>query len=275
VVSLEPNLTTWPLNQLAVRKAVSLAINRSLIGVRGEFGYETPVTSATGLLPTQQSYVAAAYRGLNLQYNVAAAKNIMQKAGFKLGSNGIFQNSAGKQVTFTIEDPTGFVDYMTDCQLMVNELKQAGIGVTCDGVSTNAWGSDVADGKFQSTIRWSDYGNGTPYYMYNGWLNWDLSAPIGKNASDDFERWNSPASKAALQAYVAAPSAAGRAAALDKLEGIMVNDVPVIPMVDAADWGTYINKSVVGWATPQNPYSDDSPGGTYSEVVALHLRPAK
>ncbi len=272
VVSLEPNLTRWPLNNLAVRKAVSLAINRTVIGSRGEFGYETPVTSASGLLPSQQSYVTSAYSQDNLQYDVTAARKTLQSAGFTVGSGGIFQKG-GKPVTFAIEDPTGFVDYITDCQLMVQELKQAGIGVTCDGVSTNAWGSDVADGKFQSTIRWSDYGNGNPYFIYNGWLNSVLSAPIGKNASDDFERWNNPASQRALQQYVAATTSAGRSQALSALEGIMVNDVPVIPLVDAADWGTYINKSVIGWPTPQNPYADDSPGASYAEVVALHLRP--
>jgi hypothetical protein len=47
----------------------------------------------------------------------------------------------------------------------------------------------------------------------------------------------------------------------------------VIPLFDAADWGTYLTKNAVGWPSPQNPYADDSPGASYAEVVALHLRP--
>lgn len=272
VVSLEPNLTRWPLSDVAVRKAVSLALNRDVIGKRGEFGYETPVISATGLLPAQDSYVTSQFKSNNLKFDTAGAKAVLTAAGYKQGSNGIFAKN-GKQVAFSIEDPSGFVDYITDCQLMVGELKQAGIAATCDGVSTNAWGSDVATGNFQSTIRWSDYGNGDPYYLYNGWLNSTLSAPIGKNASDDFERWNSSASQQALSTYVSAGSTAQRTAALATLEGIMVNDVPVIPLFDAADWGTYLTKRATGWASPANPYADDSPGASYAEVVALHLRP--
>jgi peptide/nickel transport system substrate-binding protein len=272
VVALEPNLTRWPLSDVAVRKAISLGVNRPLIGARGEFGYETPIVSATGLLPSQQSYAAPQFSSDKLTYDPAAARAALERAGYSLGSNGIFEKG-GKQVAITIEDPTGFVDYMTDCQLISTELHQVGVAVTCDGVSTNAWGSDVASGNFDATLRWSDFGNGDPYYLYNGWLNASLSAPIGKNASDNFERWNSPTSQHALSTYVSTPSAAGRQTALATLEGIMVNQVPVIPLFDAANWGTYLTKNATGWATPQDPYADDTPGGTYAEVVALHLRP--
>jgi len=247
VVALEPNLSRSPFTDVAVRKAISLAINRTLVGARGEFGYETPVISATGLLPSQQNYVAPAFGSAKLSYDPAAAKSVLKKAGYALGSNGMF-SKGGKPLAITIEDPSGFVDYITDCQLIDSELKAVGIAVTCDGVSTNQWGSDVASGNFDSTIRWSDYGNGDPYYLYNGWLN-------------------------ALSTYVSTSSQATRSQALAALEGILVNDVPVIPLFDAADWGTYLTKNATGWASPQDPYADDSPGASYSEVVALHLRP--
>ncbi len=270
VVALEPNLNKWPLDNLAVRKAVSLAINRTLVGQRGEFGYETPITSATGLLPSQQSYVASQYSSDKLSYDPAAARQVLAKAGFKAGSNGILAKG-GKALDLTIEDPSGFVDYETDCQIIDGELKAIGIAVTCDGVSTNAWGSDIASGNFDSTLRWSDYGNGDPYYLYNGWLNSTLAR--GSNASDDFERWSSSVSQQALATYVSASSTTSRQSALATLEGIMVQDVPVIPLFDAADWGTYLTENATGWASPSDPYADDSPGGSYSEIVALHLRP--
>ncbi len=271
VVSLEPNLGRWPFTDVAVRKAISLAINRALVGQRGEFGYEFPVTSATGLLQSQSSYIASQYSSDKLSYDPAEARTILKNAGYTLNSSGVFAK-AGKALDITIEDPSGFVDYMTDCSLIDNELKQIGIAVTCDGVSTNAWGSDLASGNFDASIRWSDYGNGDPYYIYNGWLNSTL-APKGGSASDDFERWSSSVSQNALAAYVSAPTSAARSQALATLEGILVNQVPVIPLFDAADWGTYLTKNATGWASPQNPYADDAPGATYAEVVALRLRP--
>ena len=43
---LFPNLNTWPTNQLAVRQAISAAIDRTAIGTQGEAGLEAPVDAA-------------------------------------------------------------------------------------------------------------------------------------------------------------------------------------------------------------------------------------
>ena len=81
VVSLEPNLARWPLSDVSVRKAISLAINRPVVGTRGEFGYETPVISSTGMLPSQQNYVAAQYASARLTYHPAAGQGGTEEGG--------------------------------------------------------------------------------------------------------------------------------------------------------------------------------------------------
>src|SRR5580692_8425583 len=51
--ALMPNLSKWPTNQLAVRQAISLAVNRNLLASEGEAGLENPVTNTSGItLPT-------------------------------------------------------------------------------------------------------------------------------------------------------------------------------------------------------------------------------
>src|SRR5216683_77 len=48
-----PNLNKWPTNQMAVRKAISLAVNRTVLASEGEAGLENPVLNASGItLPT-------------------------------------------------------------------------------------------------------------------------------------------------------------------------------------------------------------------------------
>ena len=62
--SLEPNLTKWPTNQLAVRKAISLAIDRTAISTQGEAGLEPVATNASGLvLPGFKSVMALVRQG--------------------------------------------------------------------------------------------------------------------------------------------------------------------------------------------------------------------
>ena len=57
--SLEPNLTKFPTNQPAVRKAISLAIDRTALSQQAEGGIEPPVSNASGLtLPIFQQFLS-------------------------------------------------------------------------------------------------------------------------------------------------------------------------------------------------------------------------
>ena len=82
-----PNLNKWPTNQLAVRQAISAAINRSVIASEGEAGLENPVLNATGLtLPTFSAWSApVASMTVSATGSAAAAKQILEKAGLHPG----------------------------------------------------------------------------------------------------------------------------------------------------------------------------------------------
>ena len=72
---------------------MSLAVSRSVLGTEGEAGLENPVTNATGLtLPTFSAWSApVANMTISATGNAAAAEQVLEKAGFTKGSNGIFQ----------------------------------------------------------------------------------------------------------------------------------------------------------------------------------------
>jgi peptide/nickel transport system substrate-binding protein len=177
-------------------------------------------------------------------------------------------------VKLNIEDPSGFQDYISDCQIIAKQLQKIGMQVTVKGVATNSWFSDLASGNFDLSVDWSTAGP-SPYYPYNSLLNSELTAKIGSNASGDFERWSDPTTQKYLNAYKNAGTDQEQQAALTGLEGVMVDKMPVIPLVGGADWGTYTDKQFVGWPTPSNPYADDSPAGPNAEYVVLHLKPRK
>jgi|SRR5579875_876492 len=273
VVSLWPNLTVYPLSSVLVREAISDAIDRQAVSVEGESGYEAPAFSPTGLvLPDDQSLLAPQYKNLRFSVNDAKAKRLLEEAGLKMGSNGYFVGKDGKPVSLTIIDPSAYADYMTDGQIISSELKAIGLKVNVEGLSVNAWTSDYTDGNFQLTILWSNVGP-SPYYWYDGWLDDALSAPVGKPATGDFERWYSAATQRALSEYTTGVTAAQRDAGIRALEKIMVEDEPVIPLVYSAFWFEYDNQYVAGWPTPSNPYAPGEPAGNAAEVVALHLHP--
>jgi peptide/nickel transport system substrate-binding protein len=276
--SLEGNLTVWPTNQLAVRQAISLAVNRTLLGSEGEAGLENPVLSAGGLTqPIFNDWLSSSIGTVSATGNAAAAKKVLESAGFTMGSNGYFEKG-GQTVALTIISPSAYTDMAEVDSIAAQELKAAGIDATFQGLSVNAWNADVADGSFQMTEHWSN-GGITPVNMYNGWLNSSLVTSTG--ATGDYERLNDPTVDSELGALESATSISGQTAALVPLEQYVAANLPVIPLETAAEWFEYNSQHFVGWPTLADPYdsgqpsgSNNGPGSGSDEVVILHLKPA-
>ena len=276
--SLMPNLNKWPTNQLAVRQAISAAINRTVIASEGEAGLEDPVLNATGLtLPTFSAWSGpVANMTVSATGSAAAAKQILKNAGYTLGSNGFFSKS-GKEVTLSITDPSAYTDYAEDDALVAQELRAAGINATFVGQSTDAWNEDIADGNFQLTSHWSN-GGLTPYNMYEGWL--DSSLATGSAATGDYERLNDPAVDAQLATLAGASTTAAQAAALAPIAKYVAANLPIIPTTTASEWFEYNSQNYSGWPTQANPYETGQPSGTNNgpgsgtdEVIITHLVP--
>jgi peptide/nickel transport system substrate-binding protein len=276
--SLEPNLTKWPTNQLPVRQAISLALNRTQLAAEGEAGLENPVLNSTGLtLPTYSAWSGpVASDTFSATGNAAAAKQVLEKAGFTMGSNGYFEKN-GQTVALTIISPAAYTDMSQVDSIAAQDMRSAGIDATFQGISVNAWNADVADGDFQMTEHWSNNGI-TPYNMYDGWL--DSSLATGSTATGDYEHLNDPAINADLATLAGASTVAQQTTDLLPIEQYVEANLPVIPVTTASEWFEYNSQNYTGWPTQQNPYDTGEPSGTNNgpgsgsdEVVILHLRP--
>ena len=277
--ALWPNLNTWPTNQLPVRQAIDLAINRQVIGAEGESGLEAPLTNASGItLPTYQAWASGvANDTVPPTGDVAQAKSVLQHAGYTMGSNGFFQKG-GKTLALSLVDPSSYTDYAQDDALIAQQLRAAGIDVTFNGLSVNAWNADVASGNFQLTLHWGS-GGVTPYNMVDNWLDSTLVSKTG--ATGDYEHLSDPKIQTELAALSAAPTVTAQTTALTPILKYIEANLPIIPTTTAADWFEYNSQNYVGWPTQTNPYDSGQPSGTNNgpgtgsdEVVVLHLTPA-
>jgi peptide/nickel transport system substrate-binding protein len=270
--SLEPNLTKFPTNQLAVRKAISLAIDRTALSQQAEGGIEPPVSNASGLtLPVFQQFLSPSVAGstLNAHSDIAGAKQVLQQAGYVLGSDGLFRTKSGQKLTIDVTNPSSFTDYATGDQMVAGWLRKAGIDARFVGQSVTAWSSDVATGNFQLTSHWSQT-SVSPYQLYNDWLN---SAQATNNAAGDYERLKDPNVDAQLAKLATANTAADQAADVAPLEQYVATNLPIIPTVYGVVFDEYNTGKFTGWPSDANPYESGSPNAPTNEVVILRLRP--
>ncbi|HLI40137.1 MAG TPA: hypothetical protein VKV35_00620, partial [Streptosporangiaceae bacterium] len=111
------------------------------------------------------------------------------------------------------------------------------------------------------------------YFTYNNWMNYTLSAPLGKTAGADYGRFDDPAAQAALNAYASAATPAALASAIASLANIESTEVPVAPLLQGASWAEFSSRQYTGWPTASNPYMDPGPNIPEILVVVQHLRP--
>ena len=255
---------------------VSAGIDRTALSVKGETGYEKPATSSSALiLPNQASYLIPSLKNdLSPHADPAKVASILTADGYTKDSNGFYAKN-GKEIQFSIEDPTAYSDYYADDQLIANELQAEGIDATVNGVQASQWYSDSATGNFQSIIHWGN-GGVSPYVQYANWLDYTQSAPIGSSANADYGRYNSPAAQAALKRLSTINPANVKAlqAATAVLENLVSTQVPVAPLMYGADWDEYSTAHFTGFVTPQNPYADPSPGDPQLPLILMRLKKA-
>ena len=271
------NLKDPLLSDLAVRQAMAYGANRDLISKLGEGGEAPPANQAAVLLPAQKAWynsaLAAKYDDYN--YDPAKAVSILEKAGYKRGSGGIFHNSKGQPLAFTIIDVGAYSDAVADVGIFDQNMAKIGIQMTQENLSTPAVSGDRADGKFQLA-----YGGPPqitvdgPYGILRGLLYSPNSAPIGQAAASNFERYSSPQEDALINGLASATNVPGEEQLVKQMEAPMLEDVPFLPLTEATAQNENNSAYASGWPTAANPYANPSPTTQPDEgFVLVHLVP--
>jgi peptide/nickel transport system substrate-binding protein len=260
------------LSNPAVRKAMAYAIDRNKVSSVGEYGYE-PASNQTGIVtPTFNSWLDQSL-AKQVNYDPAKAVSILQAAGFKK-KGGLFYTSQGKPLSFTMINIGGYSDWVASAQIVAQELKAVGIKITPENLSSQTYDTDNYNGKYQLSYDGNQTAGPSPYYELRSLLYSKGSAPIGKSAGSDWERYSNPAVDRLIEQYGATADPAQQHSIVKQLEKAMVDDVPVIPVTEGVDWYQYNTKNLTGWVTKGDPYA--RPAAYVNPdwgVLLLHLKP--
>jgi peptide/nickel transport system substrate-binding protein len=267
------NLKKAPFDQVAVRQAISLAIDREQWSKIAESGYETPA-SPTGILPFDQKYLDPAYKDLKFTVDTNKATQLLEGAGFHKGSDGIYVDAAGHKLSFSFEIPGGYSDWVAGAPVIANDLKAIGIEINVKTVSVDVFDTDVQNGNFDITMQGTIAGP-SPYNLYASLLLSTNSAPIGQQANGDYERWFDPKTDQLLHQFITSKDPTVQQQAMSGIEKIMVEQVPAIPLTNEPYWYEYNSTNFTGWPDQNNAYALPSPYQyPDDEIVLLHLQPA-
>jgi peptide/nickel transport system substrate-binding protein len=265
---LIPNLEKWPLSDIAVRRAISLGVDRAQIGAATD---SPPATSQTGLpMPAFESEVASKYKNLDFKQDKPAAEKQLTDAGYTKGSDGYYEKD-GKKVEFSVSFPASYTDIAARAQVLVSQLKDLGIKLDIDTTSVNDINKITADGTFQSTIGYPVGPAPRAFNIYDSMMNPNKYYPLGQATPtfENIERFNDPVAKELFNKYPLATTDEERAQILEQLEGIWIDQLPMIVMFYWGNYGDWSSAKVTGWPSEDNPYFAPYP----NPVVALKLKP--
>ena len=273
-VNLWFNVTKVPLDNKLVRQAFAYAIDRDSVSQKGEYGYE-PAGNQTGVLtPTFSSWLDIAGAGkYNYKFDPGKAASLLVRAGFTKNSSGLFQDSSGTKLSFSVINIGGYTDWVASLQVIQQDLRQAGIEITVQNLSSADYAKDLLTGDFQLAYGALATAVGpSPYYELRNTLDSRRSADIGQIATGDFGRYNNQAVDGLFDQFGLTRDPAQQHRLMNQIQAAMLEDVPVIPVTESVAWYEYSTKGLAGWPTQADQFAAPAPWNLPDiEVTLLRL----
>jgi peptide/nickel transport system substrate-binding protein len=275
-VFLYANTTRAPLDDVRVRKALSMGIDRARIAEIAMHGYTRPA-DATGLSDAYARYrdPAAVAAGTWVNHDPAAAGRLLDQAGFGArDGNGLRRSARGQPLVFTLDIPAGFSDWIAAGQIAARSLRAVGVEVRLRTVEYSAWFERLQKGDFELSMCWSDLLT-TPYGLYRTLMSTKTVRPLGEAAAENWHRFGLSAADALLAALESTADRDQERQLMAGLQALFVQHAPAIPLFPGPLWGQFSTRRVTGFPDARAPYAPLSPyiDGPQPLLVLTRLGP--
>lgn len=273
IVSLYPNLTKKPFDDVNFRKGLSYAINRDKIAKDAELGYVDGASQAGLLLPNWEDWVNEDIPNQGkVEQDTDKALEYFAKAGYTQ-KDGKLVDASGKQLELNITVPNGYTDWLRGMQSVQSQLGKLGITVKLTQPQPAAYTQAQNNGDFDLIVS-SFGGTGSLYQDFNNLLNSEFATPVGTSTSANFERYKSDEADQLLTQLRAAADEDEQKEIVDQLQQIVYDEVPVVTMFYGGLWGLYSDKNFTGWPSEDNPYAPPTTWNSSMLLVVTNLKKA-
>jgi len=272
-IMLYANTTRRPFQDVRVRKAISMALDRERIARTAMHGYTHP-SDGTGLSPAHSRWkdIEAARLGSWVQRDVAAANRLLDEAGLRR-QQGRRRGADGRPLRYEINVVRGWTDWESVAKIAAENLSELGIEASPAPMDFAAWMDGLRRGAFDLSIGWSVTGP-TPYHFYRGQMGSDTVRPVGEPASANWHRFSHPAADAALREFEASSTRAELQRLATRLQTLFAEHAPALPLFPGPAWGEFNTTRFTGFPSAERPYARLAPAQDPERLlVLLELRP--
>jgi peptide/nickel transport system substrate-binding protein len=240
---LMPNMSTGPTTKLAVRQAISAALDRNSISNTVYNGYAPPSNPEALITPNYNSVLDPSLASATFgSPDAAKAKGILTSAHI------------ATPLTLTVKMVAGYTDYLSALQIMQQELKPAGINLVIDQEAYTAFTSDQDNGNFQLIIAGFGF-TPDPWSYYYSLLDSAIAPAIGTaDTVGNYGRYRNPQVDSLLGQIANTTDPSVQNPAFYKIENIFAQNLPLIPLYEAQNEIEFNGHHVGNIPTVSNPY---------------------
>ncbi|WP_156250228.1 ABC transporter substrate-binding protein [Pseudactinotalea terrae] len=248
-----------PQTDPTVRQAMALAIDREQINQLAYYGRGLEISPTFGVVGRDDEQISDEFPPMSMEPDVAGAKELLEDAGWELGSDGVYAKD-GERLSFDVIVTSGYTDYISTLDILKQQLAEAGIEINPQQQANAEILSARSQGNFQVAID-GIFGGPTAdlYYIYNNNFSSAQAAPVGENGNPygNVSKFSDPTVDAAIQAAAATQDPAEKVRLYGEIQDVIVPAMPYIPLINNQGFGTYSTANYTGWPTEEDPYVQD------------------
>jgi peptide/nickel transport system substrate-binding protein len=239
-------------NDLAFRRAFSMAMDRRAMVEIAGYGYPTVNEYASGLGRAYHAWnnpKADARYGAFARYDAEAAKTMLAEAGYRdADGDGFIETPDGDPIAFDILVPNGWTDWVNTVQLAVEGLTAIGIDAGASTPESPLWQERLTKGDFDVAIS-SHIAGPNPFLQFNGVLH---SRNQGKTRFAP-ARYSNRNLDALLDSFYATADEERQRAIMDEVQMVVAADMPIVPIFNNPRWYEYNTRRFEGFFSAENP----------------------
>ncbi|MGL4961060.1 MAG: ABC transporter substrate-binding protein [Inquilinus sp.] len=275
MVMLYANTATKPLDDIVLRKAIGMGVNRQQICTVAVYDYTRPA-DATGMsdLYAQWKDPAVVEAGKQLvSHDPAKANEMLDAAGY-VRDGDVRKAPDGTPLEFELVMPSGWSDWVQGGQIIAQNLKEIGIRVKLRGVEVTAWYDATYKGSFQLSLGSTSI-NPTPFDHFQSMMSGKVTRPVGEVAAVNWHRYGSPRIDGLLEKFAATADEAQQRSLAREMQQAFLDEWPAIPLYPGPQWGECSTAKFKGFPSADAPYALLGPNiSSESLLVLTALTPA-